>query len=127
VGDGWRLDDPVDLEVGVGDLLEVFEQSHASAEQRGCKVQLEFVEQAVIEGLLNDACATGDVNILIPCGGACLLDRCLNSICDEPEGGPALALPGLSRLMRNNEHRGTEGRRVGPTDFSLVNMLRPIT
>ncbi|MBK5187601.1 MAG: hypothetical protein JJD97_05110 [Gemmatimonadaceae bacterium] len=52
-------------------------------------------------------------------------ERALDAVRDEVERRSALSLPRLARVMRQHEHRRSEGGILGPVDLALVEHAPP--
>ena len=72
---------------------ELLEQPGSAVQDRRRDVQEQLVDQPRPQRLLDDAGAAHDVHQLVPGGGARLLDRGLDAIGDEREGGVSLHDP----------------------------------
>src|SRR5512141_494636 len=94
--------------------VEVAEEARSAAEEERGDVDLELVDQAGAEELLEDARTARNGDVLAACGRAGLLDRGSRPAGDENERRPALLDERLPRVVRDDEDRGVEGRVVTP-------------
>src|SRR5205823_11548773 len=58
--------------------------------------------------------AAGDADVAVAGGLAGLVERGLDAVVDEVEGGPARPLPGVTLLVRHDEDRRVERRLLRP-------------
>ena len=133
MGDVGRLDDPGLLQLHA--RRDVVEQALAAAEDHRHLVDQQLVEEAGADQLLDRLAAAADRDVLVAGGLAGELDRALQPLGDEVEGGLAegqrLALvvgededrdrKGGSSPHQPFQSGSVQGPRTGP------NMLRPMT
>src|SRR4051794_22775079 len=91
----------------------VLQQPLTIAEQQRRDVEVELVEQAGGERLLDGLCAAGDEDVL-PARLARLRDRRLDAVGDEEERRAALHRDGLAWVVREDEGRGVERWVLAP-------------
>jgi hypothetical protein len=126
VGHGGGLHHPGDLELGPPGA-EVLEQPHAAAQEQGDHVYLELVEQPGPEVLLGDVRAAAHLHVPVAGRILGLLERRLDALGDEGEGGPSLLGHGLPRMVCEDEDRVVEGRVVPPPAVRVrVVLPRPL-
>src|SRR5437867_12032491 len=94
------------------------EQPDASAEQYGRKMKLYLISKSSLQIQLGHARAKQH-DILIICGGFCLLDGALKAICDEMKGHAGLSDP-LPRMMRKNECGRFDRTTIGEISFNIL-------
>ena len=78
-----------------GGSVQMVKQSYTSAEQDGCHIDLDFIQQPCIETLLGNTGAN-QIYILIPGSFPGLADGAFHTVCDEGE-----RRPGLDPFLRN--------------------------
>src|ERR687892_207537 len=111
VGNAGRLDGAHLLYTNSADVRE---QPLAVTEQDRDDVELELIDQPRGEVLLDDVGASADHHILAGRGPLGLIERGLDPLGHEDEGGASLHLQGLPRMVGEHEDRGVEGRVVAP-------------
>ena len=79
MGDGRRGDHPRGLEPGRGDP-EPIEERHTVAQEHRGQVDLELVEQAGLQILLDDARTAGQMDVLVAGSRASLLEGSLDAV-----------------------------------------------
>ena len=97
-----------------GSSVEALEEARSAAEEHRHHVHLELVEHAGVQALLDHARAAGHVDVLAAGGRARVLERRLEPVGDEGEGGTTLLLDGLAGVVGEDEDRSVEGRIVSP-------------
>lgn len=79
----------------------------------GGEVDLQLVEQPGLDGLLDGVCTARDPDVLVACGGPCLLDGAPDAVGDERVN--ASFGDGVGRLVGDDEQRETGPAPVGPS------------
>jgi hypothetical protein len=100
------------------EVANVLEQPLAATEQDGDEVELELIDQAGGEILLDEVGASPEEHILAAHGVPRLLERGLDPIGDEDEGGASLHLQRLAGMVGEHEDRRVEERVVAPPHLS---------
>ena len=116
-------------------IADAVEQPLARAEHDRDDVQVQLVEQAGGEVLVDRARAAGDRDVLVAGGRARLLERGLDPVGDEVERRAALHLERLARVVGEHVDRRVVRRVLAPPAAPLSvprpgagpNMLRPMT
>jgi hypothetical protein len=84
------------------------------AEKHGRQRDRELVDQAGVHVLQDRRAAARDADVPVAGDLAALVERGLDAVVDEVEGGPARPLLGVTLLVRHDEDRGVEGRLLRP-------------
>src|ERR1700730_17697914 len=103
-----------DLLQGHAARVPVFEQAGSGAEQHAGQSDRELVDQAGVHVLQDGCAAARDADVPVAGGLAGLVERGLDAVVDEVEGGPARPLPGVTLLVRHDEDRRVERRLLRP-------------
>src|SRR5579872_2283704 len=74
----------------------------------------ELVDQAGVHVLQDRCAAARDADVAVAGGLAGLVERGLDAVVDEVEGGPARPLPRVALLVRHDEDRRVERRLLRP-------------
>src|SRR5260370_19436741 len=90
----------------------------------------ELVDQASVHVLQDRCAAARDADVSVAGGPAGLVERGLDAVVDEVEGGPARPLPGVTLLVRHDEDRRVERRLLRPrllphVEHALAHDARP--
>src|SRR5215471_12519182 len=124
VRDARRLDRAHLLELE-GVPLETLEEPFAAAENDRDDRDVDLVDKASREVLIDDGCAPGQRDVLAFGGVLRLTERGLDAVGDEVEGRTALHHEGLARVVGEDEHRVVVGRVLAPP--AAPGNVRPFT
>ncbi len=106
--------DEFDALVAFGIAVEMVEQPFAAVEQDGHDHQVQVVDQAGAEVLLNGGDTTAESDVLSVGGLACSFEYRVDTVIDEVERRPALHGDGRTGVVGEDEHRMVEGRIIAP-------------
>src|SRR2546421_3558235 len=98
---------------------DALEQAGSVAQQDRGEVELELVDQAGVDALVDCIGAACDQDVLLGRRGSRILDRALDPVRDEGKGGSPLHGERLARVVGEDEHRDVEGRVVTPPALAV--------
>ena len=114
-----------DLLQGYSARVHALEQADPGAEQHGSTRDRKLVDQAGVHVLQDRRAAARDADVTVAGGIAGLVERGLDAVVDEVEGGPAGPLPRVTLLVRHDEDRRVERRLLRPRLLARVVVVNP--
>ena len=103
--------------VAEGGEIEVAEDAFAAADEDGRGDEMHVVDEAGAKILLDGGGASAEANIFPVGGGDGLLERAMNAVGDEVEGGASFHSEWRAGVVGENEDGHVVGRVVAPPTF----------
>ena len=103
--------------VAEGGEIEVAKDAFSAADEDGGGDEMHLVDEAGAQILLDGGGASAEANIFTVGGVDGLLERAVNAVGDEVEGGASFHNERLARMVGENEDGHVVGRVVAPPTF----------
>ena len=103
--------------IAEGGEIEIAKDAFAAADEDGGEDEMHLVDEAGAQVLLDGGGASAEANIFAVGGGDGLLQRAVNAVGDEVEGGASFHSEGRARVVGENEDGHVVGRVVAPPTF----------